>query len=153
MRHAGRLSSALASVEAEIYATTPFAVLGLVSPAADGRVTFDMRSRLAVTRSVVKPEELPEPLRRCVGVPLRVSGASPAAQAASKVDLLFAMLELESLVAVPLSDEGGLLFVASARPDTLDETHVAAATDLARRLAAMPQQEDTPADLERRLLQ
>src|SRR5262245_24999230 len=122
MRHEGRLSRALASVEAEIYATTPFAVLGLVSPLADGRVAFGMRSRLAVTRSVLRPEELPEPLRRCVGVPVRVSGASPASPAISKVDHLFAMLELESLLAVPLTVDGGLLFVASAPPDTLDET-------------------------------
>jgi transcriptional regulator with GAF, ATPase, and Fis domain len=85
-----------------------------------------------------------------VGVPVRVSDPSSASQATSKVDLLFAMLEMESLLTVPLTVDGGLLFVASA--DTLDETHIAAATDLARHLAAVPQQEDTPADLERRLV-
>src|SRR5262245_749103 len=51
------LTMALASIEAEIWATTPFVLVGTTAPAENGLVRFEMRSRAATAVNLLHPDE------------------------------------------------------------------------------------------------
>src|SRR5262245_37402154 len=51
------LTMALASIEAEIWATTPFVLFGATAPAENGLVRFEMRSRAAAAVNLLHPDE------------------------------------------------------------------------------------------------
>ena len=48
---------ALASIEAEIWSSTPFILVGTTAPAENGLIRFEMRSRAATAANLLHPDE------------------------------------------------------------------------------------------------
>src|SRR5262245_49670770 len=51
------LTMALASLESEVWSTTPFAIIGTTAPAGNGLVRFEMRSAAATGVKLLPPDE------------------------------------------------------------------------------------------------
>src|SRR5262245_18738238 len=110
------LSMALASFEAELWASTPFRAIGLVEPAANGRVDVHIRTRLVSTSTTIDATEL-EP-----------GGA---------IDGLRASWELGPLIRTPIELGGAALIAAypASAPDQRD--HDQSLARIADRIAAV----------------
>src|SRR6185295_18272629 len=97
------LTMALAAIEAEIWSTTPFLLVGTTAPAENGLVRFEMRSRAATGVNQLHPDEF-QP-GRAVDRMLAAWGAGPIGRA-------------------PIGWDGAMCFAAlpDARPFTQAET-------------------------------
>jgi transcriptional regulator with GAF, ATPase, and Fis domain len=99
------LTTALAAVEPDVWSTTPFAAIGLVQSAADGRVHFDIRTPVAASANRLRPEDLPTALHAPIAAPM-CTHLQPGSNPARAIDRLTAHFDLDSMALVPLGSHG-----------------------------------------------
>ena len=129
---------ALAAFEAEALAIAPLHAWGLVLPASDGRVSFQLSHRAGTHVNILAAEELPPALRTQIREPRRTALSQGNG---NLVEASFAALDAGALVAIPLPGDLGLYWAASR--DALGDAQVAALGALAARMAARAQQPES----------
>jgi len=147
------LTTALAAVEPDIWSTTPFAAVGSVRVADDGRVRFEVRTRLSAAANLVDAAALPPVLR-----PAHNAGISVARLAAERdtergVDRLLAAFRLDSIVRIPVGTVDAPVTVFAALDDSraIDDRDIDAVERIAHRAVALAAGGEPRAVRERRL--
>src|SRR6185295_9695231 len=90
---------ALASLESEALAIAPLQGWGLVMPAGDGLVSYQMRHQWGTTVNVLPVTVLPPALRTPIGA---IRQVSPLRRGDGPVDATLVMMGIASLLVVPL---------------------------------------------------
>jgi transcriptional regulator with GAF, ATPase, and Fis domain len=124
------LTMALASLENEIWTATPFAVVGTMSPEENGRVRFELRTRVATSVNRLPPDEL---------LPGRA------------VDRMLSPWRVGPLARAPIHGAGATCFAALPDARPLDEAETQVLARLGERIAELSQQAEPAAARERRL--
>jgi hypothetical protein len=110
------LSMALASVEGEVWALTSFEAVGLIQPAANGRVDFQIRTRVAVLATTVDTLEF---------------------QPGLSIDGVRSIWNLGPFLRAPIGHDGTELFAARVRSEGDRAGDVEALARLADRVDAV----------------
>src|SRR5262245_2183231 len=124
------LTMALASVEAEIWATTPFVLFGSTAPAENGLVRFEMRSRAATAVNLLHPDEF-QP-GRIVDRMLSAWNAGPIGRA-------------------PIGWDGAMCFAALPEGRRLQEGEMRRLAQIAQEIDARSRSVESEEERERRL--
>ncbi|HXI28095.1 MAG TPA: GAF domain-containing protein, partial [Vicinamibacterales bacterium] len=147
------LTTALAAVEPDIWTTTPFTAVGNVRVAGDGRVRFEVRTRVSAAANLVDAAALPPVLR-----PAHAAGISVARLAAERdpergVDRLLAAFGLDSIVRIPVGTADAPVTVFAALDDSraIDDRDIDAVERIAHRAVALAAGGEPRAVRERRL--
>src|SRR5262245_17891485 len=111
------LTAALAAVESDVWSTTAFAAIGLVQPADDGRLHFEIRTPVTVSANCLRSEDLPSALHAPIAAPARASlrsGSNPA----RALDRLTAPFDLDAMAVVPLGSDAQAPAIWAALADS-----------------------------------
>ena len=133
---------ALAAVEAEALAIAPLHAWGLVLPARDGLVSYQMSHPWGTHVNILPAADLPPGLRPPID---GVRQIPPGSHDDGAVQTAYATLGVGTLVAIPLPGDPGLLWVGPASREPLSGAQVAAFRALADRVVARsrePESED-----------
>src|SRR5262245_28209295 len=147
------LTTALAAVEPDVWSTTPFAAIGAVRALDDGRVRFEMRTRLAAAANVVNREDLPPALQPTHADGVSVAQLSDGRDPERAGDRLTAAFGLDSMVRVPVGTAAAPVSVFAALPASraIDHAEIEALERIARR-AQMLADAGEPHDVRERRL-
>jgi len=130
---------ALAASESDALAIAPLHAWGLVLPAGDGRVSFQLSHRAGTHVNVLPADELPEELRTPIREPRRAALSNPNG---NPIEASWKALDAGALVAIPLPGDRGVYWAASREP--LADSQVTALGAIAARIAARAQEPESP---------
>jgi len=121
---------ALASIEAEIWSTTPFAVVGTTAPADNGLVRFELRTPAVTSVNLLHPDEF---------------------QPGRAVDRILSAWSAGPLLRAPIDGHGAMCFAALPESQPFQDAETQALAHLAQQIAARSQDGETPEAREGRL--
>ena len=139
---------ALAALEDEVLAIAPLQGWGLVLPAGDGLVSYQMSHQWGTHANILPVEDLPAGLRTPIS---GVRQIGPIAQDDGPIETTQVTMGIATLVAIPLPDDLGLFWVGSGEGAPLTGAQVGALSDLANRLIEQARQPEAEESLGRRL--
>ena len=143
------ITSVLASVEEEIWATTPFGAIGVVVPATAGRVRIESRDPILASAHFLDQCELPAQLTLPLDDAVTLAPLASVLSPERAFDRMLSLLDLDALTAVPCAIGGGGVFWAATGPGvSADPEMVARWGD---RVAALYREEEPPDAREDRL--
>ncbi len=145
------LTTALDSLQVELWSAGPFAAVGLVEPADDGHVRVELRNPLVTLVSILRPEDLPEILRLPAVGPAQLSDVASQLQPERALDRILAAWKYRALLAVPIGSERALLWAALAEPRAFQHMEVHKLLNGAERLVTSASKGESPDALELRL--
>jgi transcriptional regulator with GAF, ATPase, and Fis domain len=145
------LSTALGSLQVELWSAAPFAALGLVVPADNGRLRVEMRNRAGTSANILAPDELPEILRPPADTPIQIADLASRLQPGRAVDRLLSAWNYGALLAVPIGSERALLWAALTEPRAFHHSEVRELERAAARLLTLAREGEAPDALELRL--
>src|SRR5262245_59475147 len=146
------LSRTLALIEPGIRSTTPFTVVGVVTPSPDGLLRYDVRGDPMFSAIFVRPEYMPDFLRPPIDAPRQGDPTTAIVPAGSPIPRFASVFDLRNYCAVPLAIEGGgLMFATSVDAMPAAAEHVEALRACAREFSQRIAEEEPLDEQERRL--
>ena len=121
---------ALASIEAEIWSSTPFILVGTTAPAENGLIRFEMRSRAATAANLLHPDEF---------------------QPGRAVDRMLSAWNAGPIGRAPIGWDGAMCFAALPDARPLQEADTHRLTQLAQEIDARSRAGEAEDERERRL--
>jgi transcriptional regulator with GAF, ATPase, and Fis domain/putative methionine-R-sulfoxide reductase with GAF domain len=122
---------ALAAFEPEARAIAPLHAWGLVLPAGDDRVSYQMSHRWGTHVNILPAADLPAGLRTPIS---QVRQFAPSRESDNPIDATYATLGVGALAAIPLPGDLGLYWAGSSSREPLTEPQIAAFRSLAERI-------------------
>jgi transcriptional regulator with GAF, ATPase, and Fis domain len=121
---------ALASIESEIWSTTPFAVFGTTAPADNGLVRFELRTPAVTSVNLLHPDEF---------------------QPGRAVDRMLSPWRVGPLARAPIGEEGVVCFAALPESRPFQDVETSALAHVTHQIAARLRH-DEPSDVRERRL-
>src|SRR2546426_534984 len=124
------LTMALASLEEEVWSTTPFAVVGTTAPADNGLVRFELRTPAVTSVNLLHPDQF---------------------QPGRAVDRMLSAWHAGPLRRVPIGEDGAMCFAALSESRPFQDAETRALTHLAQQIAARSRNGESADEREQRL--